>query len=383
MGGVVVVRHACVNVTGLAHAPPRTPIADAAGEIAIGSKSRYPFASRAERSVAIHLREFVVKVCSSCGKQNQDHYRFCLGCGSELPAPGATPSAPAAGFAISDEPTTAGTGAAAEPEPAPPKEPPPGTCPECGTENPPTNRFCASCGCKIEKKAAAAAAPAPAPKAKTKVPAEPMSGFILVALDAEGNEVGRVELPRGETFLGRATGGVFANDAFLSPRHIRVEARDGRLVVEDAGSLNGVFRKLVAEQRAALQPGQKFRIGQELLLLETIEAGSTDQDGVVRLGTAADGVVGRVSLVIGRNSRSPSMPIPAHGLHLGRERGDITFSEDGYVSGLHCRVSAEEGTIYVTDLGSSNGTFVQLLGANEVKAGDLLLMGQQLFRVST
>ena len=23
--------------------------------------------------------------CSKCGKENQDHYKFCLGCGAELP----------------------------------------------------------------------------------------------------------------------------------------------------------------------------------------------------------------------------------------------------------------------------------------------------------
>ncbi|MBM4359360.1 MAG: FHA domain-containing protein [Deltaproteobacteria bacterium] len=322
-----------------------------------------------------------MKVCPYCGKQNQDHYRFCLGCGAELPPPGAAPSAPAGGHGIVDEETVGGTGApvAAPAEPAPPPEPPPGTCPECSTVNPPTNRFCASCGCKLEKKAAAA----PPPKARTVVPSEPTSGFVLVALDAEGNDIGRFELPRGETVLGRATGGVFGNDAFLSPKHARLVAKDGRLTVSDAGSLNGIYRKLLAEQRAPLAPGQFFRIGQELLVFETLEAKPADADGVTLLGGTSDGVVGRVSLVVGRASRSPSVAVPAHGLHLGRERGDVTFSDDGYVSGLHCKVSAEEGQMYVTDLGSSNGTFVQLLGEVELKADELLLMGQQLFRVST
>ncbi|MCA9700516.1 MAG: zinc ribbon domain-containing protein, partial [Myxococcales bacterium] len=35
-------------------------------------------------------------VCPNCGKENQDHYKFCLGCGAKLPAPGqaAPPPAP-------------------------------------------------------------------------------------------------------------------------------------------------------------------------------------------------------------------------------------------------------------------------------------------------
>ena len=36
----------------------------------------------------------------------------------------------------------------------------------------------------------------------------------------------------------------------------------------------------------------------------------------------------------------------------------------------------------LTDLGSSNGTFVRLREEAELRSGDVLLMGQQLFRVT-
>ena len=69
-------------------------------------------------------------------------------------------------------------------------------------------------------------------------------------------------------------------------------------------------------------------------------------------------------------------------LCIGRERGDILFSEDGYVSGLHCRIAkGTDGKIYLTDVGSSNGTFIRLRAERVVNRGDILLMGQQLFRV--
>ena len=67
---------------------------------------------------------------------------------------------------------------------------------------------------------------------------------------------------------------------------------------------------------------------------------------------------------------------------MGRERGDVLFPEDGYVSGLHCRLAVENGKATLTDLGSSNGTFVRLKEETEVRTGDVLLMGQQLFRVT-
>ena len=60
----------------------------------------------------------------------------------------------------------------------------------------------------------------------------------------------------------------------------------------------------------------------------------------------------------------------------------VLFPEDGYVSGLHCRLAFQKNTLYLTDLGSSNGTFVRLSAETELQNGDTLLMGQQLFRVT-
>ncbi|MFO0669713.1 MAG: FHA domain-containing protein [Polyangiaceae bacterium] len=74
--------------------------------------------------------------------------------------------------------------------------------------------------------------------------------------------------------------------------------------------------------------------------------------------------------------------MPDAGVHLGRERGDVLFPEDGYVSGLHCHIGQNGDKIFLTDLGSSNGTFVRLREEAEVTNGDVLLMGQQLFRVT-
>jgi pSer/pThr/pTyr-binding forkhead associated (FHA) protein len=253
---------------------------------------------------------------------------------------------------------------------------PPGSCPECGHVNPPTNRFCASCGFRLGSPSAAA----PKKKAAPRAPSEVVA--VLVCLDPEGNEVGRHELKPGENAIGRDTGALFAADVFLSPDHAHFVAQNGKIVVKDMGSLNGVFRKLLAEQSERLYSGQRFRIGQELLQYDEVEPGEPDGQGVVTMGTEIEGMVGTVSLVIGRDTAQPSSPIPERGLNLGRERGDILFPDDGYVSGLHCHMSYEDGEVFVTDLGSSNGTFVQLVGDVELKNGDVLLMGQQLFRIT-
>ncbi|MEM1031495.1 MAG: FHA domain-containing protein [Myxococcota bacterium] len=405
--------------------------------------------------------------CSACGKQNQDHYRFCLGCGAELPRgkpsqPEATASPPAVvpaggvapaaaaipgahssahpgpgptGASPSDEPPTVradaapgnaagwapnasppaaapnavapnavapNAGAPAGPaaplaaatsddvappppeaaavavaaNPPPPTALPPGACPECGYVNPPTNRFCASCGYRLDevnKKVAPAAAAVVAPD---EVQA------LLVALDPEGNEVGRHTLEPGEHRLGRASGGIFGADAYLSPQHAKFSFDGRTLQVADLDSLNGIFRKLLGDQEAALASGQRFRIGQELLQFDAIGPEEPDAHGVARQGAPAEGVIGRLSLVVGRSTAQPSFPVTERGIHLGRERGDLLFPEDGYVSGLHCTLIYDDGDVFVRDLGSSNGTFVQLVKETELRNGDVLLMGQQLYRVT-
>ena len=100
------------------------------------------------------------------------------------------------------------------------------------------------------------------------------------------------------------------------------------------------------------------------------------------MGSPAKGYIARIALVIGRDTTGNAYPIPEAGLHLGRERGDVLFPEDGYVSGLHCRISYQGGKLYITDLGSSNGSFVRLFKETSIGSGDVLLMGQQLFRVA-
>jgi pSer/pThr/pTyr-binding forkhead associated (FHA) protein len=377
-----------------------------------------------------------VITCPKCFKENQDHYKFCLGCGAELPrdaspkkfAPGTPPHGvpavkAASPAAIADEVTSVGIpGPAAEPRPRPAKGPmgtgvipqvpaspgaaaapavspaaavapvaaavglgavPPVTCPQCEHPNPPNNKFCASCGFKLGR-----AAPPPDAVAVAHAPAvatQP-SGVVLTALRADGTEAGTYTLPVGIITVGRDLGAIFAGDSYLSPRHATFTPRSGgasgRLFVRDEGSLNGVYKKLRRDEPVLLNPNDIFRIGQEIIRFEPLNPSPPTADGVERLGSPAKGYIGRLALIIGRDVAGNAFPMPEAGIHLGRERGDVLFPEDGYVSGLHCRIAPVNGQVFLTDLGSSNGSFVRLMAETEVINGDVLLMGQQLFRVN-
>ena len=65
---------------------------------------------------------------------------------------------------------------------------------------------------------------------------------------------------------------------------------------------------------------------------------------------------------------------------IGRSSGEITFPHDGFMSGRHARIVRRGATFILTDEGSRNGTFVKINGEVELKPGDTILVGKQLFR---
>jgi pSer/pThr/pTyr-binding forkhead associated (FHA) protein len=51
------------------------------------------------------------------------------------------------------------------------------------------------------------------------------------------------------------------------------------------------------------------------------------------------------------------------------------------MSSRHCHVSLENERVILTDMGSRNGTFIQVKGETAVSIGDFLLIGKQLLQV--
>jgi pSer/pThr/pTyr-binding forkhead associated (FHA) protein len=434
--------------------------------------------------------------CNRCGKENQDHYKFCLGCGNELAkaAPAAAPSAPAAPPPSSSRPAASAEPAPSEATPAPlamartefvpaaarndatplpaavasgeikpgapdrapasgssaaaavqrakggipwndsPKmpaqftpmpivqapvgpgggfssggtapglprgagsngggTPPIGNaiqasqpttseviCTTCGKQISPGFAFCGSCGTCVAQPATAAP-PAAAPRTMFMAgPAAtaPMTRGRLVLIRPDGSEGGMHPLYEGENVIGRGQGALFDSDAYLSPRHGEFLVGPQGMVIRDLRSLNGVFLKISQEE--PLESGDIFRIGQELLRFEIISSPQPLEDGTEIMGTPNPGFWGRLSVVVGRDVDGSAFPLFGDAIVLGRERGDVLFPEDGYVSGSHARIAIIDNHVYLSDLGSSNGTFLRIRAERSVPNGAFVLMGQQLFRV--
>ncbi len=258
----------------------------------------------------------------------------------------------------------------------------PVVCPQCSANVPPGNRFCGSCGHKLDDAALAAAAISPPPAAEPAAPPEaavaPSVGR-MVLIRPDGSEGGSYDLKAGENVIGREVDPLFENDFYLSPRHVKLDVQGSEIILSDLGSLNGVFYRIYDPR--VIHDGSIFRIGQELLRFDRIDPPAPLEDGTEIMGSPNPGYWGRLTIIAGNGVDGNAFLLKGDSVVVGRESGDIQFPEDGYVSGSHLEISYRDGTYRLTDLNSSNGTFIKIERDERIGAGTFVLVGQQLFRI--
>jgi pSer/pThr/pTyr-binding forkhead associated (FHA) protein len=257
----------------------------------------------------------------------------------------------------------------------------PRKCPHCGSDVPPNFKFCGVCGQSL---GAGSSGPAYAPQQPAfgggPAPQQAMAHALLTLIRPDGSEGGTFPLREGENHLGRDHGAIFENDGYLSPTHCELVVLGNGAVVRDLDSLNGVFVRMTGEEE--IQPGQVIRMGQELLRFDLIEPPTPLEDGTEVMGSPNPGYWGKITVIIGNQVDGSAYPLLGDSVTMGRERGDINFPDDGYVSGLHARLSTRGGKVYLTDLGSSNGTFLRVQSERKLGHDSFVLLGQQLFKLT-
>lgn len=299
-------------------------------------------------------------ICKSCGCQNEDDFKFCLECGANLEQQRA--------------------------ESAPPEPASMNTCPSCSGEISPGQRFCGHCGAPLAE-SAPESAPAPAAPAPAEEPATVISAAAagqLVKVNPDGSAGPSVVLREGSNVLGRSSDdAVLSGDPFLSPEHADFHVQGDSVTITDLSSLNGVYYRIM--QVTELQHGDYIRVGQEVLRFQLLDLAEplvpTSGDGTVVAGSSPAGAWGSLERLSSPTQASFTFLLRGSEQVLGRERGDILFRDDGYVSGRHCRIFVDSGRHFIEDLKSSNGTFVRIRGTRTVTNETLVLMGEQPFRI--
>lgn len=215
-------------------------------------------------------------------------------------------------------------------------------CPVCKTFNPPGLMFCNDCGLIFERALDGDAFGAPVVQ-------------LPVFVESGGKEH---KLRPGVNVVGRA-GDIVIEDTRVSRRHCQVTLENGSVLIEDLGSTNGTSvqgAKLAQGEKKSLQNGEKVSLGGLDLTLslpgetnKTIQAMSGKTSALTVAPTTDESVAWLVL-----PDREISLTIGSH--TFGRKDGNDIVVTDPYVSGKHGTFDVTEEGVYLTDIGSTNGT---------------------------
>ncbi|HWN67030.1 MAG TPA: FHA domain-containing protein, partial [Haliangium sp.] len=207
----------------------------------------------------------------------------------------------------------------------------------------------------------------------------------LVAVKPDGSDGARFPLSGNWIDVGRSQADIcFVEDRFLAPRHMRLVRAGDAVRALPLDTFNGVFRRVRGP--VELDDGDVLLMGQELLRFDLVEADERGSMPLVRHGVAMFGSPprapwGRLSHILASGGVRDVRHLLQGVYTIGREEGDWTFPDDAFLSRRHAILSWLDDCCTLEDPGSSNGTFIRLTGATEVRDGDHLRIGDHLLRL--
>jgi pSer/pThr/pTyr-binding forkhead associated (FHA) protein len=173
----------------------------------------------------------------------------------------------------------------------------------------------------------------------------------------------------------------------MAVKHMRLSYDHNVLMVEDLGSLNGLYLRMT--QPAELADGMRFRVGSQVIEFHRAEPfdPETPQRSQDEEEFFSRDLEPLAYLDLIRPSGRPGLRFPITKRDctiIGREGPgvNISLTDDPWVSAPHAQVRIDEGRFLLEDLRSRNGTFVHISGSRNVNPGDVILAGRVLFRVA-
>jgi len=344
-------------------------------------------------------------ICTNCGRENPDDVAYCLDCGRKIDRPGNAEAGARPGEVL--------------------------VCSRCGADNPPGMNFCKKCGaplgrdvlprsdtledagpparvcdrcegvldrdarfCKFcgARLGQAQEPPRPAREGGAKTGAmgsglpKSTPSARLVAILKDGTEGQILGLDASPTEIGRKEGDiVLPDDPYLSPRHARIWAHEGRFFIKDLGSTNGIFISIREQSR--LHHDDVILIGQQVLRFEVLEEaeqglGPALQHGTLLFGTPESGSIARLCQLTTEGIVRDVYHLRTAEVVIGREGRDIVFPDDPFMSRRHAQIKhdAASRSFVLDDLGSFNGTSLRFRGERELRSGDRFRVGNHLYR---
>jgi len=220
------------------------------------------------------------------------------------------------------------------------------TCPVCSTPNGPGTAYCQDCGLMF------GSAPAEV---------EPLPDVSQLPRLVDASSGRELVLNSGLNSVGREGTDVLLPDPTVSRRHAQVTVEGGQLIVEDLGSTNGTFvggRPVRPGERATAFDGDAVRFGSIHLVLALPGGAPRPADAAAPAPAVAAEDRGAPVAQL-RLANGTEYQLYAGTNTIGRRSSNQIILADAFASGRHAEIDCQaDGTVVLTDLGSTNGTFV-------------------------
>ncbi|MFN7019078.1 MAG: FHA domain-containing protein [Fimbriimonadales bacterium] len=236
-------------------------------------------------------------------------------------------------------------------------------CPICAQMNPSGEQYCIECGFLLS----------------SAVPetTEPTSAYPKLR-DSNGREY---LLRAGENIVGRdPASDVLISDGTVSRRHACIIIEENHAYLQDLGSTNGtrLNGEPVGTECVPLPPNAELQFGSVVMTLELPEGFETP-------AVAAE-VAPPLAYLVGVNTPNLRFPLYPRPQRIGRRAGNDIVIPDAYVSGQHATIEIVGTDVRITDLGSTNGTFINdtKIAPNmptTVPESAVLTLGKTQFRI--
>lgn len=247
-------------------------------------------------------------------------------------------------------------------------------CESCMTPVPSGHKFCGRCGAAVPESALHL-------QSHFYSDMQDPTRARLILIRGDGMDGLSYHLKADQHLVGRQGQVEFPDDVFVSPKHANFFYRDGRLVVRDEGSLNGVYFRVRGSVEIA--PGDMFLAGEQVFRLDPTPKASdgVDPDGTFFYSSPKFPSAFRVNQILEGGAIGMTVCARGNTLVIAREDGDLNFPGDVFMSPKHASIEERDGKFFLTDLDSRNGTYIRLKAEKPLSHGDYVFVGRRLLRV--
>lgn len=177
-------------------------------------------------------------------------------------------------------------------------------------------------------------------------------------------------------------GVVLREDDAVSPTHCVFSYDDGKLSVEDRGSLNGVYVR--TQGPTLVSHGDWFRVGDQYFRFDelTSETEFPNDEGTLFFTSPRRKGSFRILQMLEGGKTGLSSTTSNDEVTVGGEGAAVAFTSDVHLSKLHVKIYKNStGSFSIEDLDSVNGTYVRIGEKTALAHGDFVFVGNTLLRV--